>query len=112
MSTPSLQKHYSQATSPTPTFILSQSMLKRKKISPKEEYALKNGGWYWDEDDMLMNALRRVDRPSARGLTDALPGRDEDQVRRRLMELREIGRKHYEKKGMEVPKWCQGYVWR
>lgn len=112
---PTPSQSRSSVPSSAPTYGFSQSLQqppKRKRLSAKEKYAAENEGWYWDEDDTLMNALKRVDKPSASGLAELLPGRTAEQVKKRLMELREIGRKHYEKKRMAIPRWCQGYGWR
>lgn len=101
-------------SSSVPCVLSQPKKPRRKPLSGKEKYAVDNNGWYWDEDDMLLNTLKRVDRPNTRGLADSLPGRTREQVAARLMELRERGRAYYEGKrpGMAIPRWCEGYGWR
>ncbi|KAL6852420.1 hypothetical protein ACO1O0_006965 [Amphichorda felina] len=77
-----------------------------RHLSPEEEYAAKNDGWYYHEDDQLLTAIRRVPHPDFAVLANVLRGRSAEDVRQRVGELKELSRRKFEAWKRVPPPWC------
>lgn len=77
-----------------------------RHLSPEKEYAAKNDGWYYHEDDQLLTAIRRVPHPDFAVLANVLRGRSAEDVRQRVGELKELSRRKFEAWKRVPPPWC------
>lgn len=89
----------SEAGSPAP----NHSVLYQGK---PDEYFVKNGGWYFWEDDRLLNMIRKVLKPNIAVLQELLPHRTEGQVGDRVAVLKDRVRARYEAAETDPPLWC------
>lgn len=97
----------SQPSSQPPSSLAQRPVQTRKQLT-QEEYAQRNRGWSWDEDDQLLTMLRRAPpHPDVTVLAELFPGRGVQEVRQRVSELRDMARRKYEGWKMVPPLWCQ-----
>ncbi|KAH6887557.1 hypothetical protein B0T10DRAFT_489959 [Thelonectria olida] len=74
--------------------------------SPSEEYFDKHGGWNKQEDERLLDMVRKVEKPNVKSLAPLVPGRSVEEVAQRVRDLRERMRLKFSQAGMEPPLWC------
>ncbi|VUC23198.1 unnamed protein product [Clonostachys rosea] len=62
--------------------------------------------WSYEESNILLTLIRTTSQPSLVDLTEKLPGRNEQEIRKKMGELKETSRRFYEERGLIPPKWC------
>ncbi|KAI5459276.1 hypothetical protein BGZ63DRAFT_426564 [Mariannaea sp. PMI_226] len=73
---------------------------------PIDEYFVKHGGWHKEEDERLLDMIRKVQHPNMGALASIVPGRSTEEVTERVRTLRERIRIKYERNEMIPPLWC------
>ncbi|CAH0048352.1 unnamed protein product [Clonostachys solani] len=62
--------------------------------------------WSYEESNILLTLIRTTSQPSLVDLAEKLPGRNEQEIRKKMGELKETSRRFYEERGLIPPKWC------
>ncbi|CAG9988503.1 unnamed protein product [Clonostachys byssicola] len=62
--------------------------------------------WSYEESNILLTLIRTTSQLSPVDLTEQLPGRNEQEIRQKIGELKETSRKFYKERGLILPKWC------
>ncbi|CAM1505716.1 Fc.00g113530.m01.CDS01 [Cosmosporella sp. VM-42] len=76
----------------------------------RDEYFERHGGWYYWEDDRLLNMVRKVLRPNVGELVKLVPHRSARELEERVKSLKDRMRMKYEISNMEPPLWCYHHV--
>ncbi|KZZ96831.1 hypothetical protein AAL_04060 [Moelleriella libera RCEF 2490] len=63
-------------------------------------------GWKMEEDEKLLDAIRRIESPAMDVLVRYTPGRTLEDVRERVKHLRNRMRNKFERQGQRPPRWC------
>ncbi|KND88589.1 hypothetical protein TOPH_06748 [Tolypocladium ophioglossoides CBS 100239] len=85
--------------------LFAESTQRMRAAEPRDEYYEKQG-WYLWEDERLLDMIRRVVSPDVYALQACLPRRSLEELKRRVVELRDESRRKYEAAGFAPPMWC------
>ncbi|KAH7312172.1 hypothetical protein B0I35DRAFT_480652 [Stachybotrys elegans] len=72
----------------------------------RKEYAEKNDGWHFWEDDRILQTIRKPPASGAIDLDNLIPGRSLAETTERVRTIRDRGRQLFEAEGRAPPKWC------
>lgn len=78
----------------------------RTKTLTKEGYRLQNRGWDWDEDNKLMNILKRARDMDLRAIARKIPRHDIRDIQQRIVELKRKAQQSLRRKTDILPIWC------
>lgn len=91
----------------TSTLRYAVPVSKAKKLKSSDQaYRAENCGWSWDDDNLLLTTIRRVQAPNMQILQNLLPRYSADEIKHQVVTLKEKSRAYYELQGIVPPSWC------